>query len=79
VLKDRIYIVQYERLVQDPQATLSAVRDFLELRELFPDAKPQSGSLDKWRDYLTEEDVDRIHGALKSLAETELTSKALLL
>jgi hypothetical protein len=79
VLKDRIFIVQYERLVQDPQATLSAVRDFLELREQFPDAKPQSGSLDKWRDYLTEEDVDRIHGALKSLAETELTSKALLL
>jgi hypothetical protein len=79
VLNDRMFIVQYERLVQDPQATLLAVRDFLELREVFPDAKPQSSSLDKWRDYLSDEDVDRVYGALKTLAETELTSKALLL
>jgi hypothetical protein len=69
VLKERMFTVQYERLVEDPQATLAAVRDFLVLREPFPDVKPQTASLDKWKDYLTEEDVHRIHGAFKTLAQ----------
>ena len=68
-LGERILTVQYERLVEDPQATLEVVREFLGLREKFPDAKPQAKSLDKWKDYLTREDVDQIHRALTILSQ----------
>jgi hypothetical protein len=71
VLKERMFTVQYERLVEDPKTTLAAVRDFLALRERFPDAKPQTGSLDKWKGYLTDLDVRRIQAALKTLAEKD--------
>jgi hypothetical protein len=68
-LGERILTVQYERLVEDPQATLEGVRKFLGLREKFPDAKPQAKSLDKWKDYLTQDDVDQIHAALTTLSQ----------
>jgi hypothetical protein len=71
VLGKRLFTVKYERLVTEPRATLGAVREFLELHEHFPDAQAQAQSLDKWKDYLTGQDVDRIHGALKTLSEKQ--------
>jgi hypothetical protein len=70
-LQERLLTVKYEWLVEDPRATLAAVQEFLELREQFQDAKADSRTLDKWRDYLTEKDIDRIHRALKTLSEKE--------
>jgi hypothetical protein len=69
LLGERLLTVKYERLVTDTRATLEAVREFLRLRDHFPDARSHSQSLDKWKDYLTPEDIDRIHGALVTLSE----------
>jgi hypothetical protein len=69
LLGERLLTVKYERLVTDTRATLEAVREFLGLREHFPDSTSHSQPLDKWKDYLTPEDIDRIHGALVTLSE----------
>jgi hypothetical protein len=69
LLGERMLTVKYEWLVTDTRATLEAVREFLGLREHFPDAQSHSQTLDKWKDYLNHEDVDRIHRALKTLSE----------
>ena len=68
LLGDCMFTVMYERLVSDPHATLEQVREFLELPEPFPDAKSQAESLEKWKDYLTSKDVDRIQITLKRLS-----------
>jgi hypothetical protein len=68
-LGERMFTVKYERLVIEPRATLENVREFLALREPFPDVKSQRESLNKWEDYLTAKDIDRIQIALKTLSE----------
>lgn len=65
-LGDRFFVVGYEKLLLDTQATLASLCRFLDLKQGFltPDIKIES--LDKWRNYLSEKDIKDIDEILSN-------------
>ena len=60
VLGDRLLVLDYEALILDNEVNLERLREFLQLDRAIPRPEIRRGSLDKWRDQLSPEEIGQI-------------------
>jgi hypothetical protein len=64
-LGDRLLLLSYERLIEDTQHCLEALQAFLGLPGEFPVPEVRRESLDKWKNQLTESEIQEIDAVLE--------------
>ena len=60
MLNDRLLVVSYERLVTEPEGSVSSIQSFLRLEAPFEVPTPREESMWKWRSQLSEPEVAEI-------------------
>jgi len=64
-LGDHLLPLSYEQLVEDTPRSLQSLQAFLGLREDFPVPEVRRESLDKWKEQLTESEIEEIDAVLE--------------
>lgn len=63
-LGSRMHLLDYEQMQKDINTRLSELVEFLQLNEPFPIPEVKTESLTKWRQHLSEQDIEEINSLL---------------
>ena len=67
-LGSRLMVLSYEAIHSDPKREATRLQRFLGLAEPFPVPEVRTGSLDKWREELSGEEIEQIAAVVGSIA-----------